>query len=238
VRAVSRALISASAALLAAHVAPASALFPPGRLLFPAVTQLRTDDAVALTFDDGPDRGLDAFLNVLEEYGARATFFIVGEQVASDPGRPEEILARGHEIAVHCYQHHNHLRLSPGKTVEDMRRARGIIEEATGRPVRFFRPPYGVFNLASWLEADRQGWERVLWSRWGRDWESRATPRSIADNIGWPEAGDILLLHDSDRYAIPDSWRNTLGALPEILDRLSNSGLVVRPVGELLNAGR
>jgi peptidoglycan-N-acetylglucosamine deacetylase len=238
VRAVSRALVSASAALLAAHAAPASALFPPGRVLFPVVTRLRTDDAVALTFDDGPDRGLDAFLKVLEEYGVRATFFIVGEQVARDPSKPEEILARGHEIAVHCYRHHNHLRLTPGKTVEDMRRARRIIEEATGRPVRFFRPPYGVFNLASWLEADRQGWERVLWSRWGRDWESRATPRSIADNIGWPEAGDILLLHDSDRYAIPDSWRNTLGALPEILDRLSNSGLVVRPVGELLDAGR
>lgn len=237
-RAVSRALVSASAGLLAAHAAPASALFPPGRVLFPAVTQLRTDDAVALTFDDGPDRGLDAFLKVLEEYGARATFFIVGEQVARDPSRPEEILARGHEIAVHCYQHYNHLRLTPGKTMEDMRRTRGIIEETTGRPIRLFRPPYGVFNLASWLEADRQGWERVLWSRWGRDWESRTTPRSIVTNIGWPVAGDILLLHDSDRYAVPGSWRNTLGALPEILDRLSNSGLVARPVGELLDAGR
>jgi peptidoglycan/xylan/chitin deacetylase (PgdA/CDA1 family) len=238
VRAVSRALISASAALLVAHAAPASALFPPGRLLFPAITQLSTDDAVALTFDDGPDRGLDAFLKVLEKYGARATFFIVGEQVARDPSRPEEILARGHEIAIHCYRHYNHLRLTPGKTVEDMRRARGIVEEVTGRPIRLFRPPYGVFNLASWLEADRQGWERVLWSRWGRDWESRATPRSIVTNISWPVAGDILLLHDSDRYAVPGSWRNTLGALPEILDQLSNSGLVARPVGELLDAGR
>jgi peptidoglycan-N-acetylglucosamine deacetylase len=238
VRAVSRALVSASAVLLAAHAAPASALFPPGRVLFPAVTQLRTDYAVALTFDDGPDRRLDAFLKVLEEYGARATFFIVGEQVARDPSRPEEILARGHEIAVHCYRHYNHLRLTPGKTMEDMRRTRGIIEETTGRPIRLFRPPYGVFNLASWLEADRQGWERVLWSRWGRDWESRATPRSIVANIGWPVAGDILLLHDSDRYAVPGSWRNTLGALPTILERLSKSGLVVRPVGEFLDAER
>lgn len=212
-------------------------MFPPGRRLFPAVTRVGADDAVALTFDDGPDRGLEEFLEVLEEYGARATFFVVGEQVSRAPGRLEEVISRGHEVAVHCYQHRNHLRLTPSATVEDMRRAREIIEEAAGRPVRLFRPPYGVFNLASWLEADRQGWGRVLWARWGRDWEARATPQRIVDKIGRPQAGDVLLLHDSDRYAARDSWRNTLGALPEILNRLSNSGLAARPVGELLDAG-
>ena len=236
-RALALAAACAPAALLAAHAAPASALLPPGRLLFPAITRAKTSDAVALTFDDGPDIGLDAFLKVLEEYGARATFFVVGEQVARAPGRLEEIIAGGHEVAVHCYQHRNHLRLTPGATVEDMRWARGTIEEASGCPVRLFRPPYGIFNLASWLEADRQGWRRVLWARWGRDWEARATPRSVARTIGVPETGDILLLHDSDRYAAPGSWRNTLGALPVILGQLSSSGLQVQPAGELLDAG-
>jgi peptidoglycan-N-acetylglucosamine deacetylase len=237
-RTASRALISASAALLAAHAAPASALFPQGRRFFPAITRLWTDDAVALTFDDGPDLGLDAFLGLLEEHGARATFFVVGEQVCRAPRKLEEILSCGHEIAVHCHQHRNHLRLSPGKTVEDMRRAKGTIEEAVGCSTHLFRPPYGVFNLASWLEADRQGWKRVLWARWGRDWETTATPRSIADNMGRPEAGDILLLHDSDRYAARDSWRNTLEALPIILERLAALGLLARPVGELLDSER
>ena len=176
-------------------------------------------------------------MEVLEQHGARATFFVVGEQVARAPRRLEEIIAGGHEVAVHCYRHRNHLRLTPGATVEDMRRARVTIEEAAGCSVRLFRPPYGVFNLASWLEADRQGWRRVLWARWGRDWEARTTPRSVAETIGVPEAGDILLLHDSDRYAAPGSWRNTLGALPVILEQLSSSGLRVYPAGELLDAG-
>lgn len=238
-RAAGRPLAAASAAaLLAAHAAPASALCSLGRRFFPAITRVGVGDAVALTFDDGPDRGLDAFLKVLEGHAARATFFVVGEQVSRDPGRLEEILSHGHEVAVHCHQHRNHLRLLPGETVEDMRRARGVIEEASGCSTRLFRPPYGVFSLASWLEAERQGWERVLWARWGRDWEARATPRSIAGTIGQPEAGDILLLHDSDRYAAPGSWQNTLGALPVILERLSASGLLARPVGELLDAGR
>jgi peptidoglycan-N-acetylglucosamine deacetylase len=223
-------------AFLAAYGAPAISCFRGGRLLFPAITRTGAHDAVALTFDDGPDRGLDAFLGLLEGAGARATFFAVGEQVERDPGRLEEIVSCGHEVAVHCYRHRNHLRLTPRQVVQDMRRAGGIIEEAAQRPARLFRPPYGVFNLASWLEAGRQGWERVLWARWGKDWEDRSTPRSIADEIGWPEPGDILLLHDSDRYATPDSWRSTLGALPIILERLGAIRLRARPVGELLDA--
>ncbi len=191
---------------------------------------------MALTFDDGPDRASDAFLGLLEGAGARATFFAVGEQVERDPGRLKEIVSCGHEVAVHCHRHRNHLRLSPRQVAEDMRRAGGVIEGAAQRPARFFRPPYGVFNLASWIESDRRGWERVLWSRWGKDWEALATPRSIADEIGRPEPGDILLLHDSDRYATPGSWRNTLGALPIILERLRARGLRARSVGELLDA--
>ena len=218
------------------YEAPAVSHFPRGRLLFPALTQTGAGDAVALTFDDGPDRGSDAFLGLLEGVGARATFFVVGEQVERDPGRLKEIVSCGHEVAVHCHRHRNHLRLSPRQVAEDMRRAGGVIEGAAQSPARLFRPPYGVFNLASWIESGRQDWERVLWSRWGRDWEALATPRSIADEIGRPEPGDILLLHDSDRYATPGSWRNTLGALPIILERLCDRGLRVRSVGELLDA--
>jgi peptidoglycan/xylan/chitin deacetylase (PgdA/CDA1 family) len=206
--------------------------------LFPAITRVRADEAVALTFDDGPGRGLDSFLRLLEEAKVQATFFVVGEQAEHAPERLKEIVFRGHEIAVHCHRHRNHLRLTPAQVKEDMRRAKEIIEEAAERPTRLFRPPYGVFNLASWMESSRLGWERVLWTRWGKDWEARATPSSITDTIGRPEAGDILLLHDSDRYATPGSWRNTLRALPAILERISEMNLLALPVGELLNTKR
>ncbi len=235
-RAASSALISL-AAPLAVHAAPASSICPVGRLFFPAVTRAGAETgAVALTFDDGPDIGLDGFLDVLEVAGAHATFFVVGEQVERAPSRLKEIVHRGHEVGVHCYRHRNHLRLTPGQTVEDMRRARAVIEEAAERPVRLFRPPYGIFNMASWLEASRQRWKRVLWSRWGRDWAAGATPRSVVEELGLPQAGDVLLLHDSDRYAAPGSWRATREALPTVMWRILNLGLQVRPVGELLSA--
>lgn len=236
-RATRRALILASS-LLAAHSAPALSFLPAGRFLFPAITNAGADkNAVALTFDDGPDVGTEKSLDLLDEAGIQATFFAVGEQVERAPARLQEIASRGHEIGVHCYRHRNHLRLTPAQTVEDMRRARAIIEEVAEVDTRLFRPPYGVFNLASWLEASRQEWERVLWARWGRDWERRATPRSISDKVGYPRSGDIILLHDSDRYASPGSWRNTLAALPIILKRISDSNLQMLPVGELLETG-
>lgn len=189
-----------------------------------------------MTFDDGPDASLERFLAALERGGATATFFVTGEQVARAPRRVAEILAAGHEIGVHGYRHRNHLRLAPWQVTEDLRRARAVIEDAAGCPATLFRPPYGLFSLASWREAGRQGWRSVLWARWGRDWEPRATPRAIAERIGRPMAGDIVLLHDSDRYSAPGSWRKTLGALPIILEQLEADGLTARSVGGLLAA--
>jgi len=216
-----------------AYSAPATR---PGRVVFRAITRLRSDNAVALTFDDGPDRGLDRFLGLMEEAKARATFFVVGEQVQRAPSKLREIDSCGHEVSVHCYRHLNHRQLTPYEVVEDMHRARTVIEETVNRSTELFRPPYGCFSLASWLEAGWQGWERVLWTRDSRDWEPRATPRSVVHNIGWPRAGEILLLHDSDRYGAPGSWQNTLKALPIILERISTLGLVARPVGTILGA--
>lgn len=231
-----QALILAPAMLGAAHFAPVLANHDAGRRVFPAIARVPVPGVVGLTFDDGPDRSLDAFLVALERAGARATFFVTGEQVERAPGRAAELVAAGHEVAVHGYRHRLHLRLTPRQVSQDLRRGRAIIEDATGRTTACFRPPHGLFSTWSWLEAGRQGWARVLWSRAGNDWEGRATPRSIAGRIGTPVAGDILLLHDSDRYSAPGSWRNTLGALPLIFERLDAAGLVARPVEELLRS--
>jgi peptidoglycan/xylan/chitin deacetylase (PgdA/CDA1 family) len=218
-----------------AYTAPATR---PGRILFRAITRLRSDDAVALTFDDGPDYELDRFLGVLEEAGAQATFFVVGEQVERAPSKLGEIVSCGHEVAVHCYRHLDHRQLAPDQVVEDMRRARAIIEDAAERSTELFRPPWGCFSLASWLEASRQGWERVLWTRDAGDWEVQATPQSIVANVGWPEGGDIFLLHDSDRYGVSNSCDNTLQALPFILERISTCGLEARSIRAILDAER
>ncbi len=184
----------------------------------------------ALTFDDGPHpRGTPAVLEVLARESVSATFFLVGEQIRRNPSLPREIVEAGHEVALHCDRHRNLLRLGPRQVREDIARAEDAIATSTGRAPRLYRPPYGVLNAAALRLAAEKGWRTLLWSHWGRDWEARATPESIAQRVtdGAGE-GAVLLLHDADEYSAPGSWQRTLGALPAVLERMRERG--VEPV--------
>jgi peptidoglycan-N-acetylglucosamine deacetylase len=181
----------------------------------------------ALTFDDGPHaQGTPAVLEILAGAGVRATFFLVGEQILRNPGLAGEIAAAGHGVGVHCHRHRNLLRLTPWQVREDLLRAQAIIEEAAGCSPTLYRPPYGIVNAAALGLARRCGWRTLLWSHWGRDWEARATPESIALHVT-AEVGDgaVLLLHDADDYSAPGSWRRTVAALPRVLETLGERGL-------------
>jgi len=208
-------------AALAAWCAPALAPVVPS-LAGPFRIRLRLpgDRGVALTFDDGPHpQGTPAVLEILARANARATFFLVGEQVERRPSLAAEIAAAGHEIAMHGYRHSLLLRRTPWELNDDFDRATTIIAEATGAEPALYRPPYGVFSAGGLVIARRRGWEPFLWSRWGRDWSRRATPEGIARlaarNLS---AGDVVLLHDADFYSSAGSWSRTAAALPSIID--------------------
>jgi peptidoglycan/xylan/chitin deacetylase (PgdA/CDA1 family) len=116
--------------------------------------------------------------------------------------------------------------LAPIQVREDIARAQAIIEDHTGRSPQLYRPPYGVLNAAALHIAQQRGWRTMLWSEWGRDWEARATPESIAERVSaGAEEGAVLLLHDADDYSSPSSWRRTAAALPLVLHTLAERGL-------------
>ena len=180
---------------------------------------------VVLTFDDGPHaEGTPAILEVLRERGATATFFLVGEQVERHPALAAEIVAAGHEVALHGFRHILLLRRSVRALADDLDRAVAAIEDAAGRTPVLYRPPYGVFSLGA-LRYVRPRWQPLLWSQWGRDWRARATAAGVAAEatrrLG---AGDVVLLHDADHYSSPGSWRITAAALPFILDAVDAIG--------------
>jgi peptidoglycan/xylan/chitin deacetylase (PgdA/CDA1 family) len=100
-----------------------------------------------------------------------------------------------------------------------------VISDQTGRRPTYYRPPYGVFSAAGLALARRSGCIPLLWSRWGKDWAAHATPSGIARNVGSDLLpGDIVLLHDSDAYSSPASWRKMVSALPEIVEAAARTG--------------
>jgi peptidoglycan/xylan/chitin deacetylase (PgdA/CDA1 family) len=212
----------------AVHAGPALAPVVPGLgQALGIVLRQPGSEGVAITFDDGPHpQGTPLVLEVLREAGAPATFFLAGEQVVRRPSLAAEIVAAGHRVELHCHRHRNPLRLTPGQLLEDAERGRAAIEDATGQPVRDYRPPYGIFSASGLRAIRRRGWRPVLWSLWGRDWRRRATASSIAERAtSGAAAGDILLLHDADHYSAGGSWSRTAAALPAILDELGGQGL-------------
>jgi peptidoglycan/xylan/chitin deacetylase (PgdA/CDA1 family) len=215
-------------AAMASYLLPGLAhLWPALRRALGVEHRTASGTGYAITFDDGPHpQGTPAVLQALADAGVQGTFFLVGEQLRRNPGLGREIVAAGHQVGLHCDRHRNLLRLAPWQVRADIDRAQASIEDITGRSPSLYRPPYGVLNASALRIARRRGWRTLLWSDWGRDWEARATPASIAARVsGHASAGAVLLLHDADDYSAPGSWRATAGALPLVLQTLAARGL-------------
>jgi peptidoglycan-N-acetylglucosamine deacetylase len=182
---------------------------------------------VALTFDDGPHpEGTPALLDLLGEANARATFFLIGEQVGRWPEIAGRIAREGHTVALHGHRHRNPMRVPPKALARDLERGADTIGDATGTAPTLYRPPYGIFSPAGLKLSKDRGYANLLWSRWGHDWRRSIAPERIATEVASDlQDGDVLLLHDADHYSAPGCWRNMLAAMPRILEAIEHGGL-------------
>jgi peptidoglycan/xylan/chitin deacetylase (PgdA/CDA1 family) len=184
---------------------------------------------VALTFDDGPHQLTDAYLDVLDRYGARATFFVVGDAVRAHPGAVLRMVARGHEVAGHGFTHKAFTKLGEAELLGELRRTAELLPPARdGRPL--VRPPHGATSVRTLATSAWAGFTTVMWSRDSDDCRTDA-PADIVAKLDPTalEPGEIILLHEGQ------SW--TLAALPRILEALTQHGWRAVPVGEMLRAG-
>jgi peptidoglycan/xylan/chitin deacetylase (PgdA/CDA1 family) len=217
----------------ALHAVPVVSTFGPLRNRWmPRLAGRGREGHVALTFDDGPDHlSTPHFLRLLEARQVRATFFLLGSMAVRSPGLVRETAAAGHEIALHGWAHRPLLLRGPRATYDDLARARDLVGGLTGTPPRLFRPPYGVMTGGTYLACRRLDLTPVLWTAWGKDWRARATPRSVHDTVARDlRGGGTVLMHDSDCTSATGSWRNTLAALPRLLDTCRDRGLAVGPL--------
>ncbi len=171
---------------------------------------------VALTFDDGPDHLTGRYLEVLDQLGVPATFFLLGASVVALPDTVREYLRRGHQIASHGYDHKRFTKLSRRALLDQCARTEQALGgQPTGRP--WVRPPHGSMDTSSLVTLLGAGYTVAMWTLDACDYADR-DPASLARRCA-PEnvsPGEVLLFHEGQ------SW--TLEALPRIVAALHDDG--------------
>jgi peptidoglycan/xylan/chitin deacetylase (PgdA/CDA1 family) len=221
----------ADAALLAGYGAlVALGVAQPRSRIFGDVIA-RVPEGVALTFDDGPHpEHTRRILDVLDARGARATFFAIGRKMAAHPGVVREVLARGHALGAHGYQHDRLYALRGyGWLERDADEEERVWNDVVGAPPVLFRPPIGLMNP----RIARLAYERertvVAWTVRTRDGVARAVPERVKDRaIDALRDGAIVLMHDAAER--DDRVPASIAALPAILDAMARLGLSARSV--------
>lgn len=211
---------------------------PQSQLLGPVLyrVDIYNGKRVALTFDDGPDEVFTPkILDILKEYGAKATFFVMGERAARHPQLLQRMVAEGHELGNHTYAH-NYFMSAPiyGSSYykAEILALDKILESHQLPPTIWVRFPMGFKNGRMIKAARRLGKMVAAFSF--RAYDSFGSEDSLVDRVlhkTYP--GAIIALHDG-----PDKWRNnrhnlTVGALPRILEGLQAHGYSLVTLSEL-----
>lgn len=152
---------------------------------------------VVLTYDDGPDPDhTPGILRALDQAGCTATFFVLGGRARRHPRLLQEAVAAGHEIGLHGIDHRVPTSFSPLQTQQRLQDGMAMIEDITGRAVRWYRPAYGAQTLRTWRATKSAGLEPVMWSATAADWRDVDQQVRVETALSGAESGAILLCHD------------------------------------------
>ena len=192
------------------------------------IWKIRTKEKVLyLTFDDGPHETATPFiLDELKKYGAKATFFCIGKNVANLPSIYKRILEEGHNTGNHTYNHLN------GWKTDDTTYINNIIKAAELIKSNLFRPPYGrIKKFQSKLlmrkgDASHPLFKIIMWDVLSGDFDIKLSPQKCLNNVlKNATAGSIIVFHDSAK-----AWSCMSYALPKVLEHFSKDGFVFKAV--------
>ncbi|MDR7037745.1 peptidoglycan/xylan/chitin deacetylase (PgdA/CDA1 family) [Methylobacterium sp. BE186] len=179
-----------------------------------------TTKKIALTFDDGPDpTWTPQVLAVLKAEGVKATFFELGEMVNAYPEQSRAVLADGHQLANHTFDHQDLALLSDAQIQTEIQNTQNAIFNTTGtRPV-YLRPPYGSIDQQAETIIERDGLKTVLWTVDPEDWNTPGTNTIIQRVMSQASDNGIILMHDGG-----GNRSQTVDALDNIIDGLRAQG--------------
>jgi peptidoglycan/xylan/chitin deacetylase (PgdA/CDA1 family) len=173
---------------------------------------------VYLSFDDGPHPEVTGFvLDLLNAYGARASFFCIGENVVRYPETYNRIISEGHKVGNHTQHHKNGWKTGNREYLDDVREAQQHIDS------KLFRPPYGRVSFSQ-LRVIQQAMQLkpIMWSLVSGDFDTAISPeacaRNVLDNM---RPGDIIVFHDSEKASERLKY-----ALPLVLEEIKTRGWI------------
>ena len=181
---------------------------------------------IALTFDDGPGPYTAHLLDVLDQYGAKATFFLIGSKVSSQANVVRNIHARGHQLGNHSWSHPELPKLPVDQIAGEIDRTNDAIKQATGVTPAILRPPYGAVNGVVLEQLRLRGMSSILWSVDTRDWADRNSDIVCSRAVAGARPGAVILMHDIHQTSV--------GAVPCILSALKQQGYSFVTVQRLL----
>ncbi len=158
----------------------------------------RTDrNDITLTFDDGPKPGVtERILDTLSAHDARATFFLIGEQVAAAPELARRILAEGHELGHHTFTHTKLTALPDAEVDRELDRTQALFEDVLGRRAVWFRPPFGALRQDQARRVRDRGMSVAFWSVDAEDWRD-STAASVTERVCTHlHPGAVVLSHE------------------------------------------
>lgn len=192
------------------------------------------EKVVALTFDDGPHpKYTNEILDILNEYDAKATFFVLGKFAETYPEIIKRQWEEGHEIGNHTYSHININKVSKEKLQEEYERTQAVIYSLTENESKIFRPPYGSFDEKTMDIVEMNNSVIVLWSAHqdSKDWSNPEINKIVNNTLSNVKNGDIILFHD---YVYYDE-SHTVEALNKILPELKNRGYKFVTISQLID---
>jgi peptidoglycan/xylan/chitin deacetylase (PgdA/CDA1 family) len=183
-----------------------------------------SEQALYLTFDDGPDaRWTPQILELLAQAQMHATFFAIGECAQREAALMRRIVAAGHAVGNHTFSHRHPWLMNSRAARAQVRDGAKALSDATGNAPVLYRPPHGRARPCMTHEARVHGERVVLWDRSAIDWGWLGTSPRIAARLSRVRAGDIVLMHDGQNvHNRPDQL---LQVLPDFLRALASRGL-------------
>ena len=171
------------------------------------------------------DEYLDSILTILKENNVKITFFVGGKWAQGNPEMVERMVAEGHEIGSHSYDHEHFEKLDYHQSIDKIKKAADIIYSISGTAPMLFAPPYGEFNDTTLRAARDLGCKTIMWSLDTIDWRGDGVTAILNRVKKNCHNGAIILTHPT---------ADTVQALPEIIATVKQSGREFVTVGEII----